>query len=508
MLRYESRMNKSPSKSDAVSRPPVVGIFGHIDHGKSTLIDYIRKTNITAKEAGGITQHVSAYEVKRHKKDGTETKITFLDTPGHEAFKSIRTRGASVADIAVLIVSAEDGVKPQTLEVLKYIQESQLPYIVAITKIDKPAADTMRARQSLAENGVLVEGYGGDVPVVDLSAKTGQGIEEFLDMIDLVADMESFTGSSDENGSGIIIEASLDPKRGISATGIIKNGTVRKGMFAASGDAMTPLRFILNSEGNMAEELTFSSPVRLIGWDKLPPIGEEFKTFLKRDDAQEYLKSTKEEGGSKNISQVPEGTASLPLIIKADTAGSLEAIAGELAKVSKERIVPKIILSGVGSVNENDVKQALTTPGTIVVGFHTKIDAQAAALAERTAIEIFSFDIIYELTDKVSQILTEREPRIEVEVLSGSAKVLKLFSSAKNKQVLGARVLSGIISKGNNVRIMRREAEIGRGKIRELQQAKIATDKVEEGSEFGAMIESKTEIAPGDVLEAVSMVTK
>ncbi len=489
-------------------RPPVVGIFGHIDHGKSTLIDYIRKTNITATEAGGITQHVSAYEVNRQKKDGRMAKITFLDTPGHEAFKSIRTRGASVADIAVLIVSAEDGVKPQTLEVLKYIQESKLPYMVAITKIDKPAADVMRAKQSLAENGVLVEGYGGDTPVVEVSAKSGQGIEEFLDMIDLIAELENFTGDSEELGSGIIIESSLDPKRGIAATGIIKNGSVRKGMFAACGGAMVPLRFILDAEENMVEELTFSSPVRLIGWDKLPAIGEEFKTFLKKDDAQKYIDEGKTDSAAKVNTQAPEGGITLPLVIKADTAGSLEAIEQELSKVSKERIVPKIIFSGVGTVNENDIKTALATPGTIVVGFHTKIDTRAVALAERSAIEILTYNIIYELTDKVSEMLTQREPRIEVEVSSGTAKVLKLFSSAKNKQVLGARVTLGTIAKGNSLKIMRREAEIGRGKLRELQQAKIAVDKVDEGTEFGAMIESKIEIAPGDMLEAVTTVTQ
>lgn len=488
-------------------RPPVVGIFGHIDHGKSTLIDYIRKTNITATEAGGITQHVSAYEVKRQKKDGTQTKITFLDTPGHEAFRSIRTRGASVADIAVLIVSAEDGVKPQTLEVLKYIQESKLPYMVAITKIDRPAADVMRAKQSLAENGVLVEGYGGDTPVVEVSAKSGQGIDEFLDMIDLIAELENFTGEADEMGKGIIIESSLDSKRGISATGIIKNGTVRRGTFAACGGAMMPLRFILDAEENMVEELSFSSPVRLIGWDMLPPIGAEFRTFLKKEEAASYT----DEAGNKPLmerGQATEGMTYLPIIVKADTAGSLEAVEQELSKTANERIAPKIILSGVGNINENDVKQAIATPGAVIVGFNSKIDSRAATLAERSMVLILVFSIIYELTQKVSALLELATPKIEVEEVSGTAKVLKLFSNTKNKQVLGARVLTGIIAKGNSLKIMRRDAEIGQGKLRELQQAKIAVEKIEEGSEFGAMIESKVEIAPGDIIEAVTTVTQ
>ncbi|MBX4181740.1 GTP-binding protein [Candidatus Parcubacteria bacterium] len=492
-------MSPQISKENKIPRPPVVGIFGHIDHGKSSLIDYIRKTNITEKEAGGITQHVSAYEVMRQRKDGKMSKITFLDTPGHEAFKSIRTRGASVADIATLIVSAEDGVKPQTLEVLKYIQETKLPYLVAITKIDKPSADPMRAKQSLAENGVLVEGYGGEVPVVELSAKTGQGVEDYLDMIDLIADLENFTGEVEENGSGVIIEASLDPKRGVTAVGIIKNGTVRRGMFAASGESLTPLRFLLDAENTQVDELTFSSPVKLIGWDKLPPIGEEFKTFLKKDDAIDYLESIKTKPALKTLrAEEAEGVTYLPLIIKTDTAGSLEAIQHELAKNERERIKPRFIATGVGSVNENDIKSAISTSGALVVSFHTKIESNAASLAP----------IIYELTDKIKEVLAEREPKIEVEVIAGSAKVLKLFSNAKGKQVIGARVLTGTLSRGNVVKIMRREAEIGHGKVKELQQAKIATDSVSEGSEFGTMIESKLEIAPGDVLQAISRVTQ
>jgi len=498
------------NEKETSPRPPVVGILGHIDHGKSTLIDYIRKSNITASEAGGITQHVRAFEVSRQRADGRLSKITLLDTPGHEAFKSLRTRGASVADIGILIVSAEDGVKPQTQEVLKYIEESSLPYIVAITKIDKPSADPMRARQSLAENGVLVEGYGGSVPVVDVSAKTGQGVNDLLDMIDLVAELENLSGTAEELGSGIIIESSLDPKRGIAATGVIKNGTMRKGMFAVCGESLMPIRFLLDADEKMVDELTFSSPVRLIGWDKIPPIGEEFRTFLKKDDALKYIEGGKNKNKKDNTikSQVTEGAIMLPIIVKADTAGSLEAIEGEIAKVAKERIVPKIIYTGVGSINENDVKLAIATPGAVVVGFHTKSDSRAVALAERSGIELLTYTIIYELTDKISEILTAREPRVQVEETTGSAKVLRLFNSAKNKQVLGARALTGTISLGNSIKIMRRDVEIGRGKVRELQQAKIAVEKVDEGNEFGAMIESKTEVAPGDVLEAVTLVTK
>ena len=502
-------MPKETTQQNSQSRPPVVGIFGHIDHGKSSLIDYIRKTNITEKEAGGITQHISAYEVRRIKSDGAISRITFLDTPGHEAFSQIRTRGANVADIAVLIVSAEDGVKPQTLEVSKYIKESSLSFLVAITKVDKPAADIERTKQSLAENGIFIEGYGGDTPVVQVSTKTGQGVEEFLDMISLIAELESFTGDPEELGSGVIIESSLDPKRGITAVGIIKNGTVRKGTLAACGSAFAPLRFLLDAEGNTVEELSFSSPVQIVGWDKLPPVGSEFKTFLKKDDALEYIENEKKnESGSPKTEKLAEGVSILPIIIKADTAGSLEAIESELKKISRERIVPKIILSGVGTVNENDVKSAMATAGATIFGFHTKIDAPAAALAERSAIKILTYSIIYELTDKVTELLSEREPRIEVEEVTGSAKVLKIFNATKDKQVVGCKVLSGTFNKNAQVKILRRDAEIGKGKVKELQQSKLAVDSVSEDTEFGTMIESKIEIATGDTLEVVTLITK
>lgn len=490
------------------TRSPVVGIFGHIDHGKSTLVDYIRKSNIVASEAGGITQHISAYEITYKREDGRETKITFIDTPGHEAFANVRTRGASVADIAVLVVSGEDGVKPQTLEVYKHIQESKIPYLVAVTKMDKPNADLDRTKQNLAENGIYVEGYGGDVSIIPLSAKTGDGVNELLEMIMLTADLSDLKGERDKMGEGFIIESKLDPKRGITATAIIKNGTVSKGTFAASGSAFTPLRFILDSEGNNVEELSFSSPVQIVGWDKLPPIGGEFKTFLKKEEALSYIETNKEAKSSKPLESLAEDMSSLPLIIKADTAGSLEALESEIKKLGLERIVPKITLSGVGSINENDIKSALATPNVVVLGFHTKIDASAKALAERSGVTVFASDIIYELTEKISSLLIEREPRIEVEEISGTAKVLKLFSATKGKQVIGARVLSGKISLNNTFKIIRREAEIGRGKVRELQQSKVSAQEVSEGTEFGAMIESKFEVVPGDVLEAVNMVTK
>ena len=492
-----------------ISRPPVVAIMGHIDHGKSTLLDYIRKSNIVDSEAGGITQHLSAYEIVHKDQQGKTSKITFLDTPGHEAFRGIRSRGANVADIAILIVSAEDAVKPQTLEAYKWISEGKVPFIVAITKIDKPSANIEKTKQSLAENEIYVEGYGGNVPVVSLSSKTGEGVSELLDMIILLSEIEHFTGEKDRWGAGIILESRLDPKIGIIAIGIIKDGTVKKGMVAASVGAIAPLRYILDSEGNQVDKLTFSSPIQIVGWDKLPPVGAIFETFEDKKAAQFYADS---EEAKKNhrplITKTEENMATLPMILKADAAGSLEAILYEIKKLKRERICPQVVTSNVGTVTENDVRSALTTPGTIIFSFNSKIDSQAALLAERSVVIIESFDIIYKLTERIGELLESNEPRIEVEEVVSSAKVLKIFSITKDKHVLGARVLSGNFEKGGNVKIIRREEEIGRGRVKELQQSKMAADVIGEGSEFGAMVESKVEIAPGDILDEIKLVTK
>ncbi len=486
--------------------------MGHIDHGKSTLLDYIRKSNVVEKEAGGITQHVSAYEIVHRGDDGKENKITFLDTPGHEAFKSIRARGAKAADIAVLVVSAEDGVKPQTIEALKKIRETKVPMLVAITKIDKPTANIDMVKQSLAENDVYVEGYGGDVSIVALSAKTGVGIKDFLDTIVLIAELEQGMGESDRLGTGIIIESKLDQKVGITAVGIIKDGSVEVGQIAASIGTIAPLRFILNAEGKKVEKLQFSSPVQIAGWDALPIVGSVFEIFKDKRAAQLYADSEAIKARiDKNENQISntEGLICLPIIIKADTTGSLEAIRYELSKISRERICVKIINSDVGTISEGDVKTAIATHGTIIFGFNTKIDPQAGALAERTeTISIELYDIIHKLTERIEELLNERTPKFETEEIMGRAKILKIFSQTKNKQVIGARMESGMFEKGSVVKVLRREEEVGRGKIKELQQSKIAVESISGEGEFGTLIETKIEVAPGDYLERVVTVTK
>jgi translation initiation factor IF-2 len=490
--------------STLIIRPPVVAVLGHIDHGKSTLLDYIRKSNTTEKETGGITQNMSAYEVVQ---DGRH--ITFLDTPGHEAFQELRSRGAKVADIGILVVSAEDGVKTQTLEALKAITDAKLPYIVAINKIDKEGADAERTKQNLLEKGIYIEGYGGSVPAVPISAKTGKGIPELLDMIQLLAEVEDFTADPTIPAQGIILETNHDKQKGISATLIIKNGTLKTGMFVVANGAYAPVRIFQDYTGKTIQEATFSSPVKVIGFDEVPVVGDTFLSYNSKKEAEEAVRTYRENNvtGARPRTQHAQEFL-VPAVIKANTSGVLEAIAHEIKKCETEKAGVNIILQGVGDISESDIKQAAGNLKTLVIGFDTKIDNSAKALAEKLGIEIKVFNIIYKLSEWLTEVIAERTPKVEVEEERGRIKVLKIFSKTKEKQVLGGRVEVGAIASNDEVIIFRREAEIGRGRVRELQQAKTKTNEVKEGLEFGTMIESKMEIAPGDYLKPIMKVIK
>lgn len=497
--------NDNNKKENSLPRPPVVAILGHIDHGKSTLLDYIRKTNTAENEAGGITQRISAYEVEVSVGDQIR-KIVFLDTPGHEAFCSIRSQGAKVADIAVLVVSAEDGVKPQTIEALKCIKEDNTPFIVAISKIDKPGANLEKIKQDLAEHEILVEDWGGSIPVSAISAKTGQGVPELLELIALQADLEELRGYHGVPAEGFVIESDMDQKRGASATLIIKNGDLEIGMHIAAPGAFAPVRSIEDYKGGRVEKASFSSPIRIFGWNKLPPVGSSFKSFSKKDDALNFSIKMLENRSLEGI-KTSSAEAFFEVVIKTDTFGSLEAVEHELKKLSTEKIEAKIISKGVGAITENDIRTANIKKG-LVLGFNVTADRSAAALALRENVEVKTFNIIYELVDYVKQKLTENTPKETVEMITGSAKTLKTFSRNKDKQVIGGRVEEGEIKLGNTVQIHRRDSLVGTGKIKELQTQKLKASEVKEGQEFGLLIESKVEIVPGDILKAASLVQK
>lgn len=502
-------MNKTNTQNHSVTRPPVVVVMGHVDHGKSTLLDYIRKSNVVAGESGGITQHISAYEVSHKDDKGDIRHITFLDTPGHEAFSKMRTRGALTADIAILVVSAEDGIKAQTLEAYNTIIDSKIPYIVAINKIDKPNANIERVKMELVEKGVYLEGLGGDIPYVPISSKEGTGIPELLDMIILVADLQMFTGDPLLPASGVIIEANREPKRGISATCIIKNGTLRSSMFVVAGKALVTTRIMESFLGKPIKEAIFSSPIRLVGFESMPEVGSTFESFNTKKEAEKYIQII-EESETQKINMMAEVVSGkrIPLVIKTDVAGTIEALEKEIEKLNSDEISFKIISKGVGAINESDLKMARDDKESIIVGFNVKIDGGARDLNEQYKVTIETFNIIYKLTDWLKEIVETRRPRQEVMEVTGSLKVLKTFGATKERQVIGGKVLTGRITDNGIVRIVRREFEIGRGKIVGLQLAKIKTKEVMEGTDCGVLVESKMDIAPGDVLEAFITVIK
>ncbi|MCF7815564.1 MAG: translation initiation factor IF-2 [Candidatus Pacebacteria bacterium] len=494
---------KKTSQPNIVSRPPIVVIMGHIDHGKSTLLDYVRKTNIVDGEAGGITQHLSAYCVEHTSKDGVTKNITFLDTPGHEAFQKMRFRGADIADIAILIVSAEDGVKPQTLEALTCIKKANIPYIVAINKIDKPGADLIRTQSSLIENEIYIEGMGGDISWAPISAKSGQGVDDLLDILLLTAELAELKADASAPGVGTVIEGHLDGKRGNTATLMITDGTVTAGTFVVSGTSYAPVRIMEDWAGKNIKEASASEPVGIIGWNIVPRIGDTFITVANKKEAEAITQagttiSTKE-------AEVESDIPCIPLLIKADVLGTIDAIIHELEKYKSDRLTVRIIGTGVGSINSNDVQNVSATKNAIIVGFNVKPDRATTDLAERLGVEIETFDIIYKLSEWLEVALKNRTPHKEEERITGKAKILKHFSTQKNAHVLGGRIEEGTLSLSQHVRITRRDVELGRGVLKNIQQQKSNVQKVSDG-EFGMQLDSKIEVAPGDYIEAFDIV--
>jgi translation initiation factor IF-2 len=516
---------KTAATSTLTTRPPVVVVMGHIDHGKSTLLDYIRKSNIVAGEAGGITQHMGAYEVMHASGGGKAPtgKITFIDTPGHEAFGSIRTRGAEVADIAILVVSAEDGVKPQTLEALKAIQSAKLPYIVAINKIDKPEANIERTKLNLSENEIYLEGYGGDISFVPISALTGAGVPELLDLINLTAEMNEMKADESVLATGAVIEADLDSRKGISGTLLIKNGHLETGMFIVAENTYAPVRILEDFTGKPIKYATFSSPVSVVGFNTIPPVGAKFVTVVNKKEAEqmaaEYKPSattTSSASSARAASPTRAGQKTadtsgrivVPFIIKADAVGSLDGIHHEFAKINQEKVLIKIVTEGIGNVSETDVKTAQSHPEIIILAFNAAPDAKAQSLLERSTVNIREFSIIYELIQFVKETVAAKVPKEYVEESIGKAKILAIFSKNKDKQIIGGKVQEGSIALGADVKVLRRDAEIGRGKVKELQQQKAKSEEVATGYEFGALVDSKIELAIGDKIEAFKTVEK
>lgn len=495
------------SASSSICKQPVVAIVGHIDHGKTTLLDYIRKSSVAARETGGITQRVSAYEITHTGAEG-ERLLTFIDTPGHEAFQKMRERAGAAADIAILIVAADDGVKPQTREAYKAIVAAKIPFIVAFTKIDKDTANLERAKESVMKEGIYLEGLGGEVPFAPVSGKTGDGVPELLDLIGLVADLNNITCDSSKEAEGIVLESSRDAKTGISATIIMKQGTLAVGGFAVSGTAFAPLRALEDFTGAKVKEIPCGKPARITGFSAEPKAGSLVTVVSTKKEAEEAVvantKRPVQENTNKRNASHDENAEEvvIRLVLKADTAGSLEALEYEIGKIKEERVELRVAAKGIGAISENDVKLLIGFSPAITLGFNVRIEPSAKDLAERQHIAAEARPIIYELGDWLLAEVKRLQPASATADVTGTAQILRHFSTSGTKHVVGGKVASGILRLQDRVTIVRRGIEVGPAKIVNLQMQRADVDSVPEGMEFGAQIDTKADIVAGDSLSA------
>jgi len=462
-------------------RPPVVAVVGHVDHGKTTLLDYIRKTNVAGKEAGGITQSVGAYEVEHSGK-----KITFIDTPGHEAFSLMRARGAAAADLAILVVAADEGVKPQTSEAIGILKKTETPFIIALTKIDSPNANIDKVMRELQGAGVLLEGYGGNVSWHGVSGISGEGISELLDLIILAGEVAGFTFDPEAEARGFIIESRKENRRGIIAHLVLKNGVLRTGDNITTPAAAGKVKILEDFLGRRVKELWPSAPALVVGFEKIPRVGEEFTTGGVGVPQVEI----------KSISRVKQTALTeeprIRVILKADTTGSLEAIEALLKNLVE------IGEASVGEIGDSDVKFAKSTK-SVIVGFKVEAGKSAVRLADAQQVNIITSDIIYKLVDAVSEMLKAGEK----EKIKASLEILAIFSIARSKKTVGGKVLEGVLKVGNNVEIERSMEVVGKGKVTNLQHNKEKAREVSEGNECGLVVETSSNIEVGDILRVL-----
>ncbi len=490
--------------SSVRQRPPVVVVMGHVDHGKTTLLDYIRKANIAGREAGGITQAVGAYEIEHISTgSGEKRKITFIDTPGHEAFSAMRSRGAEVADLAILVIAADEGTKPQTKEAIKIIEDSKTPFIVAINKIDKTGGNLDKARNDLMAAGVLLEGYGGQVSYHGISAKTGEGVDGLLDLVLLSADMEELTYDASAPATGYVLEAKRDPKRGIETTVIVKNGTLRRGDAIRTATVSGKVKILENFLGKTISELEPSAPALIIGFDEIPNVGEAFTVGELDDDARAHAGAAGGHGGQNHpaTQQLAKSKPNtLNLILKASDAGSLEALSSVLLGIDQKGGKEiNIIEEGVGDITDGDIRYAMATKAT-VIGFKNRIAAGAKMLADAQMITVITSEIVYDLATAVEDFFTgKRGPAAQ-----GELEVLALFNQEKlPRQLIGGRVANGVFHEKASFDIVRGPlgtTPLGSGKIIGLHEKKTAIVQAEKGKEIGVYVDASVKIEIGDRL--------
>jgi translation initiation factor IF-2 len=497
---------------DLVARPPVVTIMGHVDHGKTTLLDAIRKSAVVETEAGGITQHIGAYQVKH---DGR--LVTFLDTPGHEAFTALRARGAKVTDIAVLVVAADDGVMPQTVESINHARAAQVPIVVAVNKIDRPDSNPTRVRQELVAHDLQPEEWGGTTQYADVSAKENQGMDDLVEKILLVADAElELTANPKAEASGPIIESRLDVGRGPVATMLVARGTLHVSEAIVAGDSWGKVRALYNYRGEKVKEAGPGTPVEILGFDK-PPAAGEHAHVVENDRQARHLAGLRTQrvraeqfarGAKKGVSleelftRMEEGgVQELNIVIKGDVQGSVEAVVGELAKIKHPEVAVNVIHTGIGAITESDIMLA-SASNAIVAGFNVRPNAEARALAEREGVDLRTYRVIYQLTEDIQQALVGMLAPEQVEESLGEAEVRALFRASRLGVIAGCYVTRGVIRRNSKIRVVREGAIIYETTIGSLKRFKDDVREVQEGFECGILLDNFNDVKEGDILEA------
>lgn len=508
-LDYVSDYDEVQEEIEGEERPPIVTIMGHVDHGKTSLLDYIRSTKIASGEAGGITQHVGAYTIT---KDGKE--ITFIDTPGHEAFTEMRARGANVTDVAIIVVAADDGVMPQTKEAINHAKAAEVPIIVAINKMDKPEANPDVVKGQLAEMGITPIDWGGDYECIGVSAKTGDGVDDLLETILVQSEVMELKANPDASAKAVVIESSLEKGRGTVATVIIQNGTLRKGDSVIAGVSFGRVRAILDDMGNQIDELGPSEAGQILGLDSVPKAGDVVVVMEDEKSMRETALKRREHERQKELSKSTKATAEdlhdliaegmlskLPVIVKADVQGTLEALSNSLAKLRNEEVKVHIIHSAVGAISESDVILAAASEHAIILGFHVKPSVSVKQKAKELGVDIKTYDIIYDLLEDVKGILGGMlSPEIKEETI-GHAEVREVFKVPKLGTIAGCMVTNGTIERNAFARVLRGEETVFSGTVVSLKRFKEDVKEVKKGYECGIGIEDFTEFAPGDVIE-------
>ncbi|BCT93459.1 translation initiation factor IF-2 [Lysobacter helvus] len=496
-------------QGEKLPRPPVVTIMGHVDHGKTSLLDYIRRTKVASGEAGGITQHIGAYHVETSK-----GVISFLDTPGHAAFTQMRARGAKLTDIVVLVVAADDGVMPQTIEAVQHAKAAGVPLIVAVNKIDKSDADPLRVKNDLLAQGVVAEEFGGDTQMVELSAKTGQGVDNLLDAITLQAEVLELRAVFDGRASGVVIESALDKGRGPVATVLVQQGTLRKGDYLVCGVQYGRVRALFDETGKQVPEATPSIPVQVLGLSGVPDAGDDFTVVederLAKDVAQQRDAKRREsrlvsQAGNRMediMAQMGEGAAqqTLNLLVKADVQGSVQALREALTGLSNPQIRINVIGGGVGGITESDATLAATSKAT-VIGFNVRADASARKVIESNGVDLRYFSIIYDVIDQVKQIASGVLGKEIREEIIGIAEVRDVFRSSKFGAVAGCMVIEGVVKRSKPIRVLRDNTVVYEGELESLRRYKENVDEVRNGTECGIGVKAYNDVKPGDQIE-------